>query len=50
MDWMVAPSLPAFAAAFPDSTGMLTFSKNRIAYLLTVCRVGSVRRRLCDEW
>jgi hypothetical protein len=35
MDWMVAPSFPAFAAAFPDSTGMLTFSKKRMAYLLT---------------
>src|ERR1700752_1695920 len=31
MDWMVAPSFPAFAAAFPASTGMLTLSMNRIA-------------------
>src|SRR5512132_3790515 len=36
MDWMVAPSFPAFAAAFPDSTGMLTFTKNRIGHLLDV--------------
>jgi hypothetical protein len=34
MDWMVAPSFPAFAAAFPDSTGMVAFNKNRIASLL----------------
>jgi hypothetical protein len=27
---MSAPSLPACAAAVPDSTGMLTFSRNRI--------------------
>jgi hypothetical protein len=36
MDWMVAPSFPALAAAFPDSTGMLTFSKNRMIHLLTI--------------
>src|SRR3972149_11840055 len=34
MDWMVAPSFPAFAAVFPASTGMLTFSKNRMSHLL----------------
>src|SRR6266851_8654469 len=28
---MVSPSLPALAAAFPDSAGMVTFSRNRIA-------------------
>ena len=27
---------PAFAAAFPNSTGMLTFSKNLMIHLLTV--------------
>jgi hypothetical protein len=36
MDWIVEPSIPAFAALFPDSTGMLTLSKNRMAHLLTV--------------
>src|SRR5512137_3182374 len=36
MDEIVAPSLPAFAAAFPDSTVMLTFNKNRIAHLLLI--------------
>src|SRR5439155_997092 len=30
---MVSPSLPALAAAFPDSAGMVTFSRNRIAHL-----------------
>jgi hypothetical protein len=30
MDWIVAPSFPAFAAAFPASTGILIFTKNRI--------------------
>jgi hypothetical protein len=35
MDWMVAPSFPAFAAALPDSTGMLTFSKNRMLHILS---------------
>jgi hypothetical protein len=34
MAWMVEPSLPALAATFPDSMGMLTFSKNRIVHLL----------------
>src|SRR4030095_6410195 len=29
---MVSPSFPALAAAFPDSTGMLTFTKNRIKH------------------
>jgi hypothetical protein len=28
--------LPDFTAAFPDSTGMLTFIRNRIADLLIV--------------
>jgi hypothetical protein len=30
---MVSPSFPALAAAFPDSTGMFTFTKNRIKHL-----------------
>jgi hypothetical protein len=46
MDWMVAPSFPAFAAAFPDSTGMLTFSKNRMLYLLTIWFFGFTQRHL----
>jgi hypothetical protein len=33
MDCMVAPSFPAFEAAFPASTGMLTLTRNRIDYL-----------------
>jgi hypothetical protein len=36
MDWIVAPSLPIFAAALPDPTGMLTFSKKRMLHLQTV--------------
>ena len=35
------PSLPAFATAFPASTGMSTFSKNRIADLLITLIWGS---------
>ena len=35
------PSFPAYAAAFPVSTGMLTFSKNRIADLLIILVLGS---------
>jgi hypothetical protein len=27
IDWMVSPSFPALPAAFPASTGMLTFTK-----------------------
>jgi hypothetical protein len=46
MDWIFAPSLPAFAAAFPDSTGMLTFNKNRRLYLLTIWFLGFTQRRL----
>src|ERR1035441_10793433 len=33
MDCIVAPSFPAFAAAFPASTGMLTLTRNRIDLL-----------------
>src|SRR5579863_5529800 len=33
MDCMVAPSFPAFAAAFPASTGMFTLTRNRIDHL-----------------
>src|SRR5437899_1266277 len=47
MDWMVAPSLPAFAAAFPASTGMLIFSMNRIASLRLV--LWDPRHRTCYE-
>jgi len=38
--------LPAFAAAFPDSTGMLTFSKNRMIHLLTIWFLGFTPRHL----
>src|SRR3712207_6612577 len=31
---MVVPSRPAFTASFPDSTGMLTLTRNRIDHLL----------------
>jgi hypothetical protein len=41
---MVAPSLPAFAAALPDSTGIFTFSKNRMPYLLTIWFRGFTQR------
>jgi hypothetical protein len=50
MDWMVEPSFPTFAAAFPDSTGMLTFSKNRIVHLLTVWLFGFAQRRTVAEF
>src|SRR5436190_2061127 len=46
---MVAPSFPAFAAALPDSTGMLTFSKNRMIHLLTVWFLGFTQRRLSSR-
>jgi hypothetical protein len=50
MDWMVAPSFPAFAAMFPDSTGMLTFSKNRMLYLLKVWLLGFIQRHLTPRF
>jgi hypothetical protein len=46
MDWMVALSLPAFAAALPDSTGIFTFSKNRMLYVLTIWFLGITQRYL----
>src|SRR5918994_1844977 len=33
MAWMVVPSVPAFAALFPASTGMFTLTRNRIDHL-----------------
>src|SRR5262245_15108024 len=33
MAWMVVPSVPAFAALLPASTGMFTLTRNRIDHL-----------------
>ena len=47
---MVEPSFPVLAAAFPDSTGMLTFSKNRMVHLLTIWFLGFMQHRTIGEF